>query len=118
MNVSGLWLSDADAGIRELYAELAPACLLLSDDDLLVRLDAGERPSGLVVDDLTLRRMPPDVLGVLLALPRLAVCTGRAAEVADLVGTQTAHFRLLTKPFSLAEFESLLRWLTEAPTTA
>ena len=117
MAVSGLWLSDADVGIRELYAELAPACLLLSDDDLLVRLDAGERPSGLVVDALTLQRMPPDMLAVVLALPRVAVCTGRAADVTDLVGPESAHLRLLAKPFSLGEFESLLRWLTEAPAT-
>lgn len=114
----GLWLSDADVGIRELYAELVPGCLLLSDDELLERLDAGERPSGLIVDGLTLQRMTPDMLDVLRALPRLAVCTGRAADVAELVtGTETS-VRLLAKPFSLDDFDALLRWLSEAATTA
>lgn len=117
MAVSRLWLSDGDEGIRDLYADLAPGCLLLSPDRLLERLDAGERPSGLVVDGLTLRRMPPDVLNVVLALPRLVVCTGRAAEIADLIDPEDNQVRLLPKPFSLDEFESLLRWLSGAVTT-
>ncbi len=116
MAVSRLWLSDADTGIRQLYADLAPSCLLLSDEELLERLDAGDRPTALIVDGLTLQRMPPDMLAVVRSVPRLAVCTGHAADVDDLVGAD--RYRLLAKPFSLDEFESLLGWLVEASTTA
>ena len=76
------------------------------------RILTGDRPTGLIIDGLTLGRMPPDMLKVVLTVPRIAVCTGRAADLEDVVGTGP-HVRLLGKPFALEEFDSLLRWLSE-----
>ncbi|HET8571167.1 MAG TPA: hypothetical protein VFN14_04695 [Candidatus Limnocylindria bacterium] len=110
--MAGLWLCDADDGIRELYAELAPHGELLTPEELVQRLDAGERPTGLLVDSALFDGLAPDVVALILGLPRVAVCTGRPAELDELLGS-TARPRIVEKPFELEAFDRTLAWLTE-----
>lgn len=107
--MSGLWLSDEDDAIRELYAELAPHAELLTAEQLEQRLDAGERPTGLLVGGVLLDGLAPDVVALILGLPRVAVCTGRPAELDDVVSA--AWPPIVEKPFTLEDFERTVAWL-------
>lgn len=111
--MSGLWLCDTDDGIRDLYADLAPHAELLTPAQLVERLDSGQRPGGLLIDGATLRGLAPDLLRLTLELRRVAVCTGRASDVQELIGAAVEHARIIEKPFALDEFERMLDWLAD-----
>ncbi len=114
--MSGLWLCDEDDAIRELYAELAPHAELLTREQLKQRLDAGERPTGLLVDGVLLDGLAPDVVALILGLPRVAVCTGRPAELDAVIGS-AARPQIVEKPFTLQDFERTVAWLAGQPAT-
>ena len=116
--MSRLWLCDQDDGIRDLYADLVQRALLLTPEELIERLDGGERPSGLVIDDVTLLALAPDLQRLLLALPRIAVCTSGASEVRPMLDVADTRARIIEKPFSLDDFEGVIGWLIGEAATA
>ena len=113
--MSGLWLCDANADIRALYDELAPGNVCLPPDEVLARLDRGEVPTGVVIDDLSLARLPNDARLHLLGRTRVVVCTASASEAAALLPSAgVVQARIMEKPFSLDQFAAAVEWLTAA----
>ena len=109
-----IWLSDRQPGIRELLAELVPLAEALDPQEVRTRLDAGDRPEGLVIDGTQLYELSPDQRTIVLELPRVLICTGLAlvglpAELFDL-----PNVAVLAKPFALEDLESALAWVIGA----
>jgi hypothetical protein len=116
-SVSRLWLPDADEAIRQLYRDVVSNAEVLAPDDLLLRLDSGERPAALIVDGRTLEGLPPDGRAIIFGTPRLAVCSGAVGDL-QVILHAAIDVRILQKPFSIDEFEAIVDWLTEVAATA
>jgi hypothetical protein len=113
-----IWVSDRQVGMRELLAELVPLAEKLDPREVPTRLDAGDRPAGLVIDGTQLFELAPDQRAIVLKLPRVLICTGLA-----LVGLPPDLFDLpnvaiLAKPFALEDLESALAWVIGADVRA
>jgi hypothetical protein len=113
-----IWLSDRQAAIRELLAELVPLGEELEPQEVRTRLDAGDRPAGLVIDGTQLFELAPDQRAIVLKLPRVLICTGLSlvglpAELFDL-----PNVAILAKPFALEDLESALAWVIGADVRA
>ncbi len=109
-----IWVSDRQDAIRDLLAELVPDAEALDPSDTRSRLDAGERPDGLVIDGTQLFELAPDQRAIVLKLPRVLICTGLPlvglpAELFDL-----PNVAILAKPFALQDLESALAWVIGA----
>ena len=109
-----IWVSDRQTGIRDLLAELVPLAEPLDPLAVRTRLDAGDRPEGLVIDGTQLYELAPDQRAIVLELPRVLICTGLAlvglpAELFDL-----PNVAVLAKPFALEDLESALAWVIGA----
>lgn len=109
------WISDRDADIRRFFAEVVPDAEVMAPAELTVRLRAGMRPTGLVIDGTQLLALPVRLHRAVIALPRLLVCTGLS-----LVGLPAELHRrqnviVLAKPFCIEDLEAALEWLTDAP---
>jgi hypothetical protein len=109
-----IWVSDRQPGIRDLLAELVPLAEPLDPQEVETRLDAGDRPEGLVIDGTQLLELAPDQRAAALDLPRVLICTGLA-----LVGLPKELFDLpnvaiLAKPFAIDDLESALAWVIGA----
>lgn len=108
------WISDRDADIRRFFAEVVPDAEVMAPAELTVRLRAGMRPTGLVIDGTQLLALPVRLHRAVIALPRLLVCTGLS-----LVGLPAELHRrqnviVLAKPFCIEDLEAALEWLTDA----
>lgn len=109
-----IWVSDRQEAIRDLLAELVPLAEALEPQEVRTRLDAGDRPEGLVIDGTQLFELAPDQRTITLQLPRVLICTGLPlvglpAELFDL-----PNVAILAKPFALEDLESALAWVIGA----
>ncbi len=113
-----IWVSDRQDAIRDLLAELVPLAEALDPQEVRTRLEAGERPEGLVIDGTQLFELAPDQRAITLQLPRVLICTGLAlvglpAELFDL-----PNVAILAKPFAIEDLESALAWVIGADVRA
>ncbi|MDQ2940566.1 MAG: hypothetical protein M3R05_00090 [Chloroflexota bacterium] len=113
-----IWVSDRQPGFRELLVELVPLAEPLDPQEVETRLDAGDRPAGLVIDGTQLLELAPDQRASVLQLPRVLICTGLS-----LVGLPAELFELpnvaiLAKPFAIEDLESALAWVIGADVRA
>jgi hypothetical protein len=115
-DVAGLlWVSDREAGIRSLFAELLPDAEALDPDELAARLALGQRPDGLVVDGTQLLELPPAQRASVLALPRVLVCTGMLLASIPVGIVSGPNVAVMAKPFCVEDLEAAVEWLNGAP---
>lgn len=110
-----VWVSDREPGIRLLFGELLPEAELLAPDDLRARLALGQRPDALVVDGTQLLELPPRERGVILALPRVLICTGMLLASMPMNLVSGPGVAVLAKPFCEEDLEAALEWVRDAP---
>ncbi len=113
-----LWVSDREAGVRQLFAELLPQAEILTPDELTSRLMAGRRPDALVIDGTQLLELPSAERASLLALPRLLICTGILLASMPMNITSGRGVAVLAKPFRIEDLEVAIEWLRGVPTTS
>jgi hypothetical protein len=110
-----LWLSDREAGMRALFADLLPDAEVLEPEDLITRLKLDQRPDALVVDGTQLLELPARLRDRVLGLRRLLICTGLSLGGLPpwlLAGPGVA---VLAKPFSVDDLEAAVEWLRGEP---
>jgi hypothetical protein len=110
-----LWVSDREQGVRLLFAELLPEAEVLLPEELVDRLNVGQRPDALIIDGTQLLELPFHLRDDVLSLPRLLVCTGLALgglPPSLLTGPGVAF---LAKPFRVEDLEAALEWLRGSP---
>ena len=112
-----LWVSDREAGVRQLFAELLPEGEVLAPDELTSRLAAGRRPDALIIDGTQLLELPPAQRASLLALPRLLICTGILLASMPMNLISGPGVAVLAKPFCIEDLEAAVEWLRGAPTS-
>lgn len=110
-----VWVSDREPGIRELFAELLPEAEVLDPDELVDRLNLGQRPDALVIDGTQLLELPPRLHHRVLRAERVLVCTGL-----DLAGMSPGivarpSVAVLGKPFCVEDLETAIEWLRGTP---
>lgn len=111
-----LWISDREAGVRQLFAELLPEGEVLAPDELTSRLGAGRRPDALIIDGTQLLELPPAQRASLLTLPRLLICTGILLASMPMNLISGPGVAVLAKPFCIEDLEAAIEWLGGVPT--
>jgi hypothetical protein len=111
-DVAGLlWISDREPGVRQLFAELLPEAEVLMPDELDARIALGQRPDGLVIDGTQLLELPARRRSVLLALPRVLICTGMLLASMPMKIVSGPNVAVLAKPFCVDDLEAAVEWL-------
>lgn len=105
------WISDREAGIRLVFAELLPEATVLTPGELDARLRLGERPSALVIDGTQLLELARPIRASLLELPRLLVCTGMMLAAFPMTIISGPGVAVLAKPFCVEDLEAAVDWL-------
>ena len=115
-DVAGLvWVSDREAGVRELFGELMPDAEILTPDELDARSALGQRPDALVIDGTQLMELPPRRRTAILALPRVLICTGMLLASMPMRIVRGPNVAVLAKPFCIEDLEAALDWLRGTP---
>lgn len=112
-----LWVSDREAGVRDLFAELLPEAEILNPAELTSRLTDGRRPDALIIDGTQLLELPPAVRSSLLQLPRLLICTGILLASMPMNLISGPGVTVLAKPFCMEDLEAAVEWLRGVPTS-
>ena len=111
-----LWVSDREAGVRQLFAELLPEADILTPAELTSRLTDAPRPDALIIDGTQLLELPPAVRSSLLRLPRLLICTGILLASMPMTFISGPGVTVLAKPFCIEDLEAAAEWLRGVPT--
>ncbi|MEO7295070.1 MAG: hypothetical protein ABIZ57_02920 [Candidatus Limnocylindria bacterium] len=111
-----LWVSDREAGVRQLFAELLPEAEILTPAELTSRLTDARRPDALIIDGTQLLELPPVVRSSLLRLPRLLICTGILLASMPMNLIAGPGVTVLAKPFCIEDLEAAVEWLRGVPT--
>ena len=106
-----LWVSDREPGVRQLFAELLPDAEVLAPEELASRLSLGQRPDALVVDGTQLLELPARQRRVVLALPRVLICTGMLLAAMPMKIVTGPNVAVLAKPFCVDDLEAAVEWL-------
>ena len=106
-----LWVSDREAGVRQLFAELLPEAEILTPAELTSRLTDARRPDALIIDGTQLLELPPVVRSSLLQLPRLLICTGILLASMPMNLISGPGVTVLAKPFCIEDLEAAVEWL-------
>lgn len=114
--VAGLvWVSDREAGVRELFSELLPEAEVILPDELESRIALGQRPDALVIDGTQLLELPARRRSALVALPRILICTGMLLASMPMKMVSGPNVAVLAKPFCVDDLEAAIEWLRGAP---
>jgi hypothetical protein len=111
-----VWVSDREPGVRELFAELLPEAQILTPGELNTRTALGQRPDALVVDGTQLMELPAGRRSMILALPRVLICTGMMLASLPMKIVRGPNVAVLAKPFCVEDLEAALDWLRGEPT--
>lgn len=115
-NMHGVtWISDREAGVRLLFAELLPEGEVIAPHDLESRLARGHRPNALVIDGTQLLELPPHIRLDVLALPRLLICTGMSLASMPMNLIAGPGVAVLAKPFCVEDLEAAIEWIRGTP---
>src|SRR5918994_1328883 len=106
-----VWVSDREAAVRELIAEVVPESEIVSPDDLRSRLSEGVTPDALVIDGTQLLELPPRQRRAVLALPRVLICTGMPLASLPMSLISGPAVAVLAKPFCVEDLEVAVEWL-------
>ncbi len=110
-----LWVSDREAGVRDLFAELLPEAEILTPAELTSRLTDGRRPDAQIIDGTQLLELPPAVRSSLLELPRLLICTGILLASMPMNLISGPGVTVLAKPFCMEDLEAAVEWIRGTP---
>lgn len=106
-----IWVTDREPGIRLLFGELLPQAELLDPSELTDRLSRGEYPDALVIDGTQLLELTDCQRAILLALPRVLVCTGLSLTSIPMSLVAGPGVSVLAKPFCVEDLEVAVEWL-------
>jgi hypothetical protein len=110
-----LWISDREPGIRQLFGELLPDADVLSPDDLERSISDGVVPDAVVIDGTQLMELPARHRRVILALPRVLVCTGMLLASMPTKIVARPNVAVLAKPLCVDDLEGAIEWLRVPP---
>jgi hypothetical protein len=103
--------------VRELFSELLPEAEALHPDELDARFALGQRPDALIIDGTQLLELPARRRSVLLALPRILICTGMPLASLPIQTVSGPNVAVLAKPFCVDDLEAAIEWLRGVPGT-
>ena len=110
-----VWVSDREAGVRELFSELMPEAEILRPEEFDARAALGQRPDALVIDGTQLMELPPRRRTAILGLPRVLICTGMLLASMPMRIVRGPNVAVLAKPFCIEDLEAALDWLRGTP---
>lgn len=110
-----IWMVDDDEAFRGLSSAAALDASVnvvnMSTVEFARRVD-DPLPDGAMLDGTALTG--PRAEELLVGIPRIVICTGRAYKEIAARWTVHPHVRVLLKPMGMDEFQDAIRWLAGA----
>ena len=107
-----IWMVDDDEAFRGLSGAAALDAgidVVNMSSDEFARRAGDPLPDGAMLDGTALTGARAEEM--LVGIPRIVICTGRAYKEIAETWTVHPHVRVLLKPMGMDEFQSAIRWL-------